>query len=169
MSMTIKEGDRLPDCTFYVMGDKGPEVRSTSDVFLDRTVALFGLPGAYTPVCHTSHLPGIVRMSETLKQQGVDIVACTAVNDIFVMDHWAAELEALGKVFMLADGNGDFAEKCGLAVDLRKFGLGVRSNRYAMVVSNGVVRVLGVEDVLMSHDKSSAASLNAKLARSEAV
>lgn len=161
--MSLKEGDRLPDAAFIVMGDSGPEIRTTAEVFDGRTVALFGLPGAYTPVCHTSHLPGIVQLQETLKQQGIDIVACTAVNDIFVLDRWAQELGALGKVFMLADGNADFANRCGLSVDLRKYGLGHRSNRYAMIVTNGIVQVLGVEDVLMNHEKSSAASLNAEL------
>lgn len=166
--MTLKEGDRLPEAAFFVMSDNGPEVRTTADVFDGRTVALFGLPGAYTPVCHASHLPGIVRMHDTLVKQGVDIVACTAVNDIFVLDRWSMEVGALGKIFMLADGNADFATRCGLSVDLRKYGLGLRSNRYAMVVRDGVVVMLGVEDVLMHHDKSSADTLHSKLQEKKA-
>jgi glutaredoxin/glutathione-dependent peroxiredoxin len=157
--MTMKPGDRLPETAFVVMGASGPEVRTTSDVFHGRRVALFGVPGAYTPVCHAEHLPGIVSLCGTLHQHGIDTVACTSVNDIFVLDRWARELGAVEKVLMLSDGNADFAIKSGLAVDLRKFGLGYRSNRYAMLVANATVRLLNVEDVLMRHDKSSAANM----------
>jgi glutaredoxin/glutathione-dependent peroxiredoxin len=157
--MTVAVGDRLPEAGFVVMGRDGPEVKTTSQIFQNRRVALFGVPGAYTPVCHSEHLPGIVSLHDSLQQHGVDAVACTSTNDIFVMDRWSIELGAVEKVLMLADGNADFAIKTGLAVDLRKFGLGYRSNRYAMLVSNGIVRVLNVEDVLMKHDKASAEKL----------
>jgi peroxiredoxin len=166
--MTVREGEQLPDVDFIVMGQDGPEAKSTSDIFDGRNVALFGLPGAYTPICHASHLPGIVALQSSIRQHGIDIVACTAVNDVFVMDRWARELGALGKVLMLADGNGDFAHHCGLAVDLSRLGLGWRSNRYAMVVLNRTVKVISVEDVLTEHNKSSAETLNSKLGEATA-
>lgn len=154
--MTIKEGDRLPDSVFVVMGESGPETRSVSDVFDGQKVALFGMPGAYTPVCHKEHLPGIVALHDILKQKGIDTVACTAVNDIFVMDRWAQELGGKDKVAMLADGNGDFAVNTGLAVDMSKYGLGIRSNRYAMIAIDRVVQLVSIEDMVMHHEKSSA-------------
>jgi peroxiredoxin len=157
--MTVRQGDRLPDAMFMIMEDTGPEVRSTSDIFDDRNVALFGLPGAYTPICHREHLPGIVALHDALREHGIDTVACTAVNDVFVLNRWAKELGALQKILMLADGNAEFAVKAGLAVDLTEFGLGIRSNRYAMLVANGSVKLLNIEDVLNAHEKSSAASL----------
>lgn len=155
----IKVGDRLPDVAFTVMGATGPDVKSTAELFDKRSVALFAVPGAYTPICHRQHLPGIVSLSGELRNRGIDMVACTAVNDIFVMEQWGEQLGATGKVVMLADGNAEFALKSGLAVDLSKYGLGVRSNRYVMLVGDGSVRLLSVEDVLMNHNKSSAATL----------
>ena len=157
--MRVKEGESLPQAAFMTMGSAGPEIKTTNDVFRGRRVALFGLPGAYTPVCHAEHLPGIVALQKTLRQHGIDVVACTAVNDVFVLDRWANELGAQSSVLMLADGNADFAIRAGLAVDLTKYGLGIRSNRYALLAADGEVRVINVEDVLMRHDKSSAASL----------
>jgi glutaredoxin/glutathione-dependent peroxiredoxin len=162
--MAIGEGDRLPDATFVVMEPAGPAMRTTREIFDDKRVALFGLPGAYTPVCHKEHLPGIVALHDTLRQHGIDTVACTSVNDVFVLNRWSRDHAARGKVLMLADGNADFAIKAGLAVDLVEFGLGIRSNRYAMFVANGAVTVLSVEDVLSEHDKSSANSLCARIA-----
>jgi glutaredoxin/glutathione-dependent peroxiredoxin len=156
--MTINPGELLPESEFFVMGQNGPEVNSTASIFEGRRVALFGLPGAYTPICHVEHLPGIVSLCETLKQNGIDTVACTAVNDVFVLDRWANELGAQGNVLMLADGNADFALRTGLAIDLSMYGLGFRSNRYAMLVANGRVRSLDVEDIFSHHKKSSAAS-----------
>jgi peroxiredoxin len=161
--MTLREGDRLPDATFVVMEASGPELRSTGDIFGGRRVALFGLPGAYTPVCHKEHLPGIVSLLDTLQSHGIDTVACTAVNDVFVLSRWARDHGTRGKILMLADGNADFAVKSGLAVDLTQFGLGIRSNRYAMLVSDGSVSLLSIEDALSDHRKSSAASLCAKM------
>jgi glutaredoxin/glutathione-dependent peroxiredoxin len=159
MPNMIKVGERLPDAAFTAMGPTGPEVKSTADVFNGRSVALFALPGAYTPVCHRQHLPGIVALGDVLRSQGIDTIACTAVNDVFVLDHWIHEHDPNGKVLMLADGNAEFALKTGLAVDLSRFGLGIRSNRYVMLVADGAVRILSVEDSLMSHDKSSAKTL----------
>ena len=157
--MTIKVGDRVPDATFTVMGASGPEERTTSQVFAGRKVALFAIPGAYTPTCHQKHMPGFLQHMDELEAKGVDEVACTAVNDIFVLTYWARDTGATDKVTMLADGNADFARKIGLDIDLGGRGFGVRSKRYAMLVEDGVVRLLNVEDIPPDHDKSSAATL----------
>jgi peroxiredoxin len=159
----IREGERLPEATFVVMAKSGPELKSTAEIFSGRRVALFGLPGAFTPVCHKEHLPGIVALHDSLQQHGIETVACTAVNDVFVLTRWARDFGAREKILMLADGNADFAVKSGLAVDLTQFGLGIRSNRYAMLVADGAVTLLNVEDVLSNHDKSSAASLCSRM------
>jgi len=159
----IKEGERLPDASFVVMEPTGATPRSTHEVFDRRKVALFGLPGAYTPVCHKEHLPGIAALYDEIRSAGVDTVACTAVNDVFVLNRWASEHGVQHKIIMLADGNADFAVKTGLAVDLSEFGLGVRTNRFAMIVSDGVVKLLDVEETLSDHARSSAASLCTKL------
>lgn len=155
----IKEGERLPEASFVVMEKRAASKKSTMDIFAGRRVALFGLPGAFTPVCHREHLPGIVSLVDTLEKNGVDVVACTAVNDVFVLHRWARDHGAQRKVLMLADGNADFAMRSGLAVDLSEFGLGIRSNRYAMVVRDGTVEILNVENALSEHDASSAASV----------
>lgn len=157
--MTIKIGDPLPDMTFTTMGANGPEPKTTAEVFGGKKVALFAVPGAYTPSCHKGHMPGFVQRVDELKSKGVDTIACTAVNDIFVLTNWAKASGADGKILLLADGNGEFARKLGLEVDLSGHGLGVRSNRYAMLVEDGVVKVLNVEDSPPKHDKSSAATL----------
>ena len=157
--MTIKVGDRLPDVTFATMGANGPEKRKTSDIFAGKKVALFAVPGAYTPTCHKSHMPGFVDRAGELAAKGIDTIACTAVNDVFVLDNWSKDTGAAGKIEMLADGSGDFAKALGLEIDLSGFGLGVRSKRYAMLVDNGVVKVLNVEDSPPVAEKSSAANL----------
>lgn len=167
MADIIKVGERLPDAAFTAMGPTGPQLVSTADVFDHKAVALFALPGAYTPVCHRQHLPGIVALSDALMSQGIDTVACTAVNDVYVLDHWAKEHGVNGKVLMLADGNAEFALKTGLAVDLSEFGLGIRSNRYVMLVSDGAVKILSIEESLMGHDRSSAKTLCGLMATSE--
>jgi peroxiredoxin len=164
----VKEGERLPDASFVVMERGGASMRSVHQIFAGRRVALFGLPGAFTPVCHKEHLPGIVAMVDALQQSGVDIVACTAVNDVFVLNRWARDHAAQLKLVMLADGNAEFAVRSGLAVDLTEFGLGVRSNRYAMVVRDGTVELLNVENALSEHTVSSAASVCQLLQREEA-
>lgn len=157
--MTIKVGDKLPDATFMVMNADGPGKSTTADVFKGKKVALFAVPGAFTPTCQQQHVPGFVARVEELKGKGIDAIACTAVNDVFVMEEFAKATGAKGKIAMLADGNGDFAKKLGLDIDLSGFGLGLRSKRYAMLVDDGVVRVLNVEDSPPQHDKSSAATL----------
>ena len=164
--MAIKVGDKLPETSFTVMTADGPAKKSTADIFSGKKVALFAVPGAYTPTCQQQHMPGFVSRVDELKGKGVDVIACTAVNDIFVLTQFAKDTGAAGKITMLADGNAEFAKKLGLEIDLSDFGLGVRSKRYAMLVDNGVVKVLNVEDSPPEHDKSSAATLCSMIDRS---
>jgi glutaredoxin/glutathione-dependent peroxiredoxin len=145
--MTIKVGDSLPDSTFMTMGPDGaPKPTKTAEVFGGKRVALFAVPGAYTPTCHKQHMPGFVQNYEQLKGKKFDVVACTAVNDIFVLTSWAKDSKADGKILMLADGSGEFAKKIGLEIDLGARGLGTRSRRYSMIVENGVVKSLNIEE-----------------------
>lgn len=164
--MSIKVGDRLPEARFTVMGADGPEPRTTAEVFAGKKVALFAVPGAYTPTCHQEHMPGFVDRVEELRGRGIDTIACTSANDIFVLTNWAEDTGATGKVMMLADGNADFARAIGLDIDLAAFGLGTRSKRYAMLVEDGEVKVLNVEDSPPQHDKASAANLCSMIDRS---
>lgn len=154
--MSIKVGDRLPEGTFTVMGENGPTPVSSSDLFKGKTAVLFAVPGAFTPTCSEQHLPGFVGLADELKGKGVDTIACTAVNDVFVLNAWAKVRGAEGTITMLADGNGDFAKATGLDIDLSKFGLGTRSQRYAMVLEDGVVKYLAVEDSPPEHIKATA-------------
>jgi peroxiredoxin len=143
--MTIKVGDRLPDATLIKVTENGPDAVQTQDYFAGRKVALFCVPGAFTPTCSARHLPSFLANIDELKAKGIDEVACTAVNDAFVMSAWAKQAGAEGKVTMLADGNGGFAKALGLDADFGKFGMGTRSQRYSMVVDDGVVKQLNVE------------------------
>ena len=143
--MTIKPGDRLPNVEFTADTAEGPQKFSTDVIFAGRKVVLFGLPGAFTPTCSMNHLPGFLLAHDDLKAQGVDTIACTAVNDIFVMKAWAKATGSEGKIMMLADGNGEFATAVGLEFDLAAAGMGRRSQRYSMIVENGVVKTLNVE------------------------
>ncbi|HUD91851.1 peroxiredoxin [Sphingobium sp.] len=143
--MTISKGDRLPSTTFTKMTENGPEAVPSEDYFAGKTVAIFSVPGAFTPTCSAKHLPGFIEKAEDLKAKGVDEIACTAVNDAFVMGAWGKSAGAEGKVTMLADGNGDFAQAVGLTMDGSKFGLGTRGQRFSMVVKDGVVAELNVE------------------------
>ena len=157
--MTIKVGDKLPDSTFTTMGPDGtPKPMKTGEVFAGKKVALFAVPGAYTPTCHKQHMAGFVQNYDELRKK-VDTVACTAVNDAFVLSAWAKDSKADGKIQMLADGSAEFAKKLGLDIDLTARGLGVRSKRYSMVVEDGVVKALNLEDAPPNHDKSSAAAM----------
>ncbi|MGE0046472.1 MAG: peroxiredoxin [Hyphomonadaceae bacterium] len=140
----IKVGDRLPDATFTTPTAEGPKPVTTADVFNGKTVALFAVPGAFTPTCSARHLPSFRDKAVDLKAKGVDTIACTAVNDIFVMGAWAKE-QGASDVMMLADGNGAFANALGLTFDGSKFGMGQRSQRYSMIVKDGVVAELNVE------------------------
>lgn len=143
--MTIKAGDRLPDAKFTVMTADGPAPRTTGDLFAGKTVALFAVPGAFTPTCSAKHLPGFVQQAADLKAKGVDTIACVSVNDVFVMNAWGQDQGVGEDVMMLADGNGDFTKAIGLELDGSKFGMGPRSQRYSMVVKDGVVQTLNVE------------------------
>jgi glutaredoxin/glutathione-dependent peroxiredoxin len=143
--MAIRTGDPVPDVTFTVMTADGPAPKTTSEIFNGKTVLLFAVPGAFTPTCDKKHLPGYLAEYDAIKAKGVDTIACVAVNDIFVLDAWAQSNEVGEKIVMLADGNAEFAKAVGLDVDLGRFGMGVRSNRYSMVVVNGVVRGLNIE------------------------
>lgn len=164
--MTINVGDRLPEGKFTVMGPEGPQSKPTSEIFSGKKVAIFAVPGAYTPTCTKAHMPGFVERVDELKAKGIDTIACTAVNDIFVLTNWAKDTGATGKIEMLADGSADFAKAIGLEIDLSQFGLGVRSKRYAMLVEDGVVKVLNVEDSPPVAEKSSAANLCSMIDRS---
>lgn len=144
--MTIKIGDKLPAADFATMTADGQQKLSTDVVFAGRKVVLFAVPGAFTPTCSLNHLPGFVKAAADIKAKGVDTIACTAVNDVFVMDAWGKASGATGKIMMLADGSGDFARAVGLAQDLKAAGLGERSKRYSMIVENGVVTALNVEE-----------------------
>ena len=163
--MTIKVGDNLPEATFMVMTGDGPKPMTTAEAFGGKKVALFAVPGAFTPTCSKTHMPGFVERADELKKKGYT-VACTAVNDVFVMTEWAKATGAAGKITMLADGAADFAKKIGLDFDLSARGLGVRSKRYAMAIDNGVVKVLNVEDAPGGVDKSSAATMCSMIDRS---
>jgi len=143
--MTISTGEKLPETTFVTMTENGPEQVSSTDFFAGKKVALFSVPGAFTPTCSAKHLPGFIEKAEELKAKGIDAIACTAVNDAFVLGAWSKQGNADGTVTMLADGNGTFAEAIGLTMDGSKFGLGTRSQRYSMVVNDGVVEQLNVE------------------------
>lgn len=143
--MTIKAGDTLPDVTFMTMTADGPQPMSTDDVFGGKRVALFAVPGAYTPTCSAKHLPGFIEKAAELQAKGVDRIACTSVNDVFVMGAWGKDQGAGDNVLMLADGNGDFAAALGLEMDGSAFGMGKRSQRYALVVNDKTVEHVFVD------------------------
>jgi peroxiredoxin len=144
--MAIKVGDKIPSAKLRHMTAEGPKEISTDDIFKGKKVVLFAVPGAFTPTCSAKHLPGFVQNSEAIKAKGVDTIACVAVNDAFVMGAWGKAQGTDGKVMMLADGNGTFTKELGLEMDGSGFGLGSRSKRYAMVVQDGVVKALNVEN-----------------------
>ena len=143
--MTIKVGDKVPAATLKYLSPEGPKEISTDELFRGKKVALFAVPGAFTPTCSQRHLPGYVEKAGDLKAKGVDQIACVSVNDAFVMGAWGKAQNAGDKVLMLADGSGDFTREIGLELDARKAGLGMRSQRYSMLVDNGVVKALNVE------------------------
>ena len=144
--MTIAVGDKIPDVEIKTMGPEGPQSISTSEALGTGRVVLFAVPGAFTPGCSRVHLPGFVQGAGELSAKGVDRVACIAVNDAFVMDAWAQDQTVGDKILMLADGNAEFANAVGLVMDGSGFGLGQRSKRYAMVLDDGVVTRLDVDE-----------------------
>ena len=143
--MTITVGDQLPQATFMTMSRDGPQPVSSDDVFKGKTVALFAVPGAFTPTCSAKHLPGFKEKAGEFRGKGVDAIACVSVNDAFVMGAWGREQKAEGKVRMMADGSAEFSKACGLTLDLTARGMGVRSDRYAMLVEDGVVKSVSRE------------------------
>jgi glutaredoxin/glutathione-dependent peroxiredoxin len=143
--MTISVGEKLPSVTLRQVTPEGPKEIGTDDFFRGKKVALFAVPGAFTPACSQRHLPGFVAKAAEIKARGIDEIACVAVNDAAVMGAWGKSQNTDGKVTMLADGSGDFARALGLELDLSRGGLGIRSKRYAMLVDNGVVKSLAVE------------------------
>ena len=143
--MTIQIGEKIPATGFVQMTAEGPNGVSSDAYFAGKRVALFSVPGAYTPTCSAKHLPGFVEKADALKAKGIDEIACTAVNDAFVMGAWGKANGVEGKVTMLADGNGDFAKAVGLEMDGTKFGMGHRGQRFAMIINDGVVEQIHVE------------------------
>ena len=144
--MPIKVGDRLPEAKFRVMGPEGPAWKTTDEVFKGKKVALFAVPGAYTPTCNNVHMPSFLKNVDAFKSKGIDTVAVTGVNDVFVMDQWKKSTGAEGKIDFLADGNADFAKAVDMTMDGSGGGLGTRSKRYSMLVEDGVVKKLNVEE-----------------------
>ena len=144
--MTIKVGDKVPSATFTVFGASGPGPLSSDELFKGKTVALFAVPGAFTPTCSAKHLPGFKEHAAEFRAKGVDTIACVSVNDVFVMKAWAKDQGVEGDIIMLADGNGDFTKALGLELDGSRFGMGARSLRYSLVANDGVVEQLNVEE-----------------------
>jgi glutaredoxin/glutathione-dependent peroxiredoxin len=144
--MPIKVGDKLPNATFRVMTAEGPKPRNTDDIFKGKKVALFAVPGAFTPTCTNMHMPSFLNNAAAFKAKGVTTIAVTGVNDVFVMEAWKKSTGADGKVDFLADGNGEFAKAIDMTLDASGNGLGIRSKRYSMLVEDGVVKKLNIED-----------------------
>ncbi len=160
--MTIKVGDKIPSVTLHTMTKEGPKPISSDDIFKGKKVAVFGLPGAFTPTCSAKHLPGFVKKAAALKKKGVDEIVCVSVNDAFVMGAWAKDQKVGKKVFMVADGDANFTKAAGLELDLTGRGLGLRCQRFSMVVDKGVIKKLNI-DPPGTFEKTSAESLLADL------
>jgi len=143
--VTIKAGERMPAGTFKVMTREGPKDLSADELFKGKLVVLFSVPGAFTPTCDAKHLPGFVQLADQLRAKGVDTIACMAVNDVFVMNAWGKASGVGDKILMLADGNGDYARALGLELDARKFGMGERGQRFAIVARDGVATRVEIE------------------------
>jgi glutaredoxin/glutathione-dependent peroxiredoxin len=144
--MAIKQGDKLPAGKFRTMGPEGPKEISTDEIFKGKKVVLFSVPGAFTPTCSKQHLPSYLTNYDKIKSQGVDTIACMAVNDAFVMDAWGKDKGVGNKILMLADGNGEFTKAIGLELDGSKFGLGTRGKRFSMIVNDGTVEKLNIDE-----------------------
>jgi peroxiredoxin len=162
--MTIKVGDKLPSVTFKSFTSAGLNDVTTDDFFGGKRVLLFGIPGAFTPVCQGNHLPGYVEQAAAFKDKGVDLIACISINDTFVMKAFGEKVDPDGNVAMLADADGEFTDKIGLIADASSFGLGKRSERFAMLVDDGVVKVLEIEASFVDHKVSSADHMLAAIA-----
>ncbi len=158
--MAIQKGENIPNITLAIMGQGKPEAVETAKLLAGKKVVLFSLPGAFTPTCSAKHLPGFIQNADAFKEKGVDLIICTAVNDAFVMDAWGKAQGAGDKVMMLADGNGDFAGALGLALDARGFGMGHRGMRFSMVINDGVVKQLNIEEPGAFHVSSAEYTLS---------
>jgi peroxiredoxin len=143
--MTLKVGDQIPAATFTTFGPEGPRPITTDEIFKGKTVALFAVPGAFTPTCSAKHVPGFKEHAAEFRAKGVDTIACVSVNDVFVMKAWGADQDVGDDILMLADGNGAFTAAIGLELDAKGFGMGVRSQRYSLLAKDGVVTELNVE------------------------
>ena len=143
--MTLKIGDRIPNTTLWTMGEAGPQSVTSEALCKGKRVVLFGLPGAFTPTCSARHLPGYVEQARPIRAKAVDSIVCLSVNDVFVMDAWGKDQRVGDSVLMMADGSADFTRAAGLDVDMAARGFGVRSQRYAMVLEDGVVKTLNIE------------------------
>jgi peroxiredoxin len=161
--MTIKAGDHLPKVNFKKATESGGQDINSGDFFKNKKTILFGLPGAFTPVCSAKQLPGFIANDAALKAKGIDQVACISVNDAFVMQAWAKDQKTQDKVVMLADGNADFTKAVGLELDASGHGMGIRSQRYVMVVNDGIVESVHVESSASSCEISSAEGILATL------
>lgn len=161
--MAISVGDRLPAATFKMVSPGGPSEVTVEELTTGRKVVLFAVPGAFTPTCDRNHLPGFLENIDAIKAKGVDEVAVVAVNDMFVMDAWAKSSSADGKITFLADGSAEFTKAVGLDLDASGFGMGIRSKRYSMVVDDGVVKALNVEETPTEAQASGATALLAQL------
>lgn len=144
--MSIQKGDKIPSANFMTMGPDGPEPIDSETLFSGKRVALFAVPGAFTPTCSAKHLPGYKNLVSEFKEKGIDTIACTSVNDVFVMDAWGKDQGLQGEIILLADGNGSFAKAVGLELDGSGFGMGSRSQRYAMVINDTLVENIFVEN-----------------------
>jgi peroxiredoxin len=164
--MTITVGKKMPPGRFEVMQDGDPGEMSTSELFDGKTVVLISVPGAFTPTCSMSHLPGFVAHADEILATGVDTIACMAVNDVFVMNAWGRDQGVGDKVLMLADGNGDYVKALGLDLDGRSFGMGIRGQRFAMIIDDGTVTHLAVEEPAMFAVSKAEAILEVLQARS---
>ena len=159
--MTINVGDKIPSVGFTVMTADGPDAVSSEDLFSGKKVALFGVPGAFTPTCSAKHLPGFVANADALKAKGIDTIACMSVNDAFVMGAWGKDQNVGDKVMMLADGSADFTKAAGLELDLTARGLGLRCQRFAMVVDDGTVTSMHIDEG--TFEKTSAETMLSEL------
>lgn len=154
--MSIKVGDKLPETRFFILTSDGPTPRTTLELFAGKRAVLVGVPGAFTPTCHRNHLPGYVELQDEFKAAGVDEIFVTAINDPFVMNAWREASKAGDAITFLSDGNGEFARAVGLEFDGSERGLGLRSKRYAMLLEDGVVKILNVEETPREANISSA-------------